>query len=70
MAAGWVLLMQRMMRTIEVIRRARQERGEALQAGGWPPGSLPQRHRELEILRRISDNAPIPGAISPCCLCH
>jgi hypothetical protein len=62
-AAGWMLLMQQMMRTIEVIRRAHEERGEALQAAKLArlvAGELTQRHRELE-LAVVAGRAPSPG---------
>ena len=36
-AAGWALLISQMSRTVQAIRRAHEQRGEALQGSGWPP---------------------------------
>jgi hypothetical protein len=62
-AAGWMLLMRQMMRTIEVIRRAHEERGEALQAARLAKlvaEELTQRHREFE-LAVVAARAPSAG---------
>jgi hypothetical protein len=61
--AGWMLLMQQMMRTIEVIKRAHEERGEALQAARLAKlvaEELSQRHREFEQAV-VAARAPSPG---------
>lgn len=65
-AAGWVLLMQQMMRTMDVIRWAHQERGEALQAArlaALVTGELTQRHGAFERSMAAAVSTT-PGALA------
>ena len=50
-AAGWALLLRQMARTVEVVRRAHEERGEALQAARLATlvaGELTELHKSFE----------------------
>jgi hypothetical protein len=61
-AAGWLLLIRQMTRTVEVVRRAHEERGEALQAARLAAllgGELAELHRDFE---RSAAAAMAPGA--------
>ncbi|HXR21633.1 MAG TPA: hypothetical protein VN786_03665 [Acidimicrobiales bacterium] len=60
-AAGWLLLIRQMTRTVEVVRRAHEERGEALQAARLAAlvgGELAELHRDFE---RSAAAAMAPG---------
>jgi hypothetical protein len=64
-AAGWALLITQMTRTVGVVRRAHEQRGEALQAArlaALVSGELTELARRFE---RSAVNAPGAGAVRP-----